>query len=146
MCAKLAEAILDEALTRSIIGAFYDVHRGLGFGFREHIYVLAMETELKRRGHRVEREVAAMVHYRGEPLTWQTLDMIVDGKVVLETKATEELHPSATLQLFSYLCGTQVELGLLLHFGREPKFHRVIFENRFKRYRPRSASNTTSSP
>jgi GxxExxY protein len=146
MCAKRTEAILEEALTRSVIGAFYDVHRGLGFGFREHIYVLALEMELKRRSHRVEREVAVMVYYRGEPLTWQTLDMIVDGKVVLETKATEELHPSSTLQLFSYLCGTQLEIGLLLHFGREPKFYRVICENRFKRRGPRFASNTTSSP
>jgi GxxExxY protein len=75
-----------------------------------------------------------MVYYRGDPLAGQTLDMIVDEKVVLETKATEQLHPGATLQLFSYLCATSLEVGLLLHFGREPKFYRVICENRFKRH------------
>jgi GxxExxY protein len=61
--------------------------------------------------------------------------MVVDEKLVLETKATERLHPGARRQLFSYLCATKLELGLLLHFGREPKFYRVICENRFKHHR-----------
>ena len=61
--------------------------------------------------------------------------MIVDEKLVLETKATERLHPGARLQLFSDLCATSLEVGLLLHFGREPKFYRVICENRVKRHR-----------
>jgi GxxExxY protein len=60
--------MLEEALTRSVIGAFYDVHRALGFGFREYIYALALERELVARGHRVDREVAVAVYYRGEPL------------------------------------------------------------------------------
>lgn len=74
-----------------------------------------------------------MISYRGEPLARQTLDMIVDGELVLETKAGERLHPAATSQLFGYLCATNMEVGLLLHFGREPRFYRVICENRFKR-------------
>jgi GxxExxY protein len=130
-----AGGMLEEALTRSVIGAFYNVHRELGFGFREYIYALALERDLVAKGHRVDREVAVLVYFRGEPLAWQTLDMIVDYKLVLETKATERLHPSARRQLFSYLCATSLEVGLLLHFGREPKFQRVICENRFKRHR-----------
>lgn len=85
-----------------------------------------------------------MVYHRGEPLAGQTLDMIVDEKLILETKATEHLYPGATLQLFSYLCATKLEVGLLLHFGREAKFYRVFFENRFKR--PQFASNTAACP
>jgi GxxExxY protein len=115
---------------------FFDVHRGLGFGFREHLSALALERDLVAKGHRVEREVAVMVYYRGSPLSWQTLDMIVDGSVVIETKATASLHPKATLQLFSYLCATNLELGLLLHFGREAKVYRVICQNHLKRHRP----------
>jgi GxxExxY protein len=127
--------LLEEALTHAVIGAFYDVHRELGFGFREYLYALALERDLVAKGHRVDREVGVMVHYRGEPLAWQTLDMIVDEKLVVETKATERVHPSASMQLFSYLCSTNLEVGLLLHFGREPKFYRVICENRVKRHR-----------
>jgi GxxExxY protein len=117
----------------------------LGFGFREYIYALALERELVARGHRVDREVAVAVYYRGEPFAWQTLDMIIDHKLVLEAKASERLHPDATTQLFSYLCATSLEAGLLLHFGREAKVYRVIYENRFKRRR-RCVSNTTASP
>jgi GxxExxY protein len=135
MSSKRNGGLLEEALTHSVIGAFYDVHRGLGFGFREYIYELALERDLVAKGHRVDREVAVMAYYRGEPLAWQTLDMIVDEKLVLEIKATERLHPSATRQLFSYLCATNLEVGLLLHFGHEPKFYRVICENQFKRHR-----------
>ena len=132
MSAKREGGLLEEALTRSVIGGFYEVHKELGFGFREYLYALALERDLVAKGHRVDREVAVMVYYRGEPLAWQTLDMIVDEKLVLETKATERLHPSAKLQLFSYLCATSLEVGLMLHFGYEPKFYRVICENRFK--------------
>ena len=135
MSAKRQGGLLEEALTRSVIGAFYDVHKELGFGFREYLYALALERDLVARGHRVDREVAVMVYYRGEPLAWQWLDMIVDERLVLETKATERLHPRASMQLFSYLCATNLEVGLLLHFGREPKFYRVICENRFKHHR-----------
>src|SRR4051812_15086037 len=136
--------MLDEVLTRSIIGAFFDVHRALGFGFREYIYALALERELKARRYRVDREVAVAVYYRGEPLAWQSLDMIVDERLVIECKATERLSSNAAQQLFSYLSATNLEIGLLLHFGREPTFRRVICENRFKRHQ--SVSNTAAFP
>lgn len=138
--------MFEEVLTRSVIGVLYGVHRALGFGFREHIYSLAMERDLMTKGHRVDREVPVMVYHRGEPLATQILDMVVEEKLVLEIKATERLHPTASSQLFSYLCATDLEVGLVLHFGREPKFHRVICENRLKRHRARSASSRASSP
>jgi GxxExxY protein len=131
MTAKTRD-LLSPELTEAVIGSFYDVHRQLGFGFREYIYDLALERDLVAKGHRVEREVSVMVFFRGEPLARQTLDMIIDQKLVIEIKSTEFLRPNATSQLFSYLHATNLELGLLLHFGREPKFYRVLYENRLK--------------
>ena len=125
--------LLHADLTHSVIGGFFEVHRELGFGFREHIYALALEQELTRRGHEVAREVHTLVYFRGKPLARQTLDMVVDGTLALEIKTGDRLPPGATSQLFGYLCGTDLELGLVLHFGPAPKFHRVIFENRLKR-------------
>lgn len=75
-----------------------------------------------------------MVYFRGEPLARQVLDMVVDRKVVVEIKSTEALRADAERQLFSYLCSTTLEVGLLLHFGRRADFHRVVCENRFKRF------------
>ena len=59
-------------------------------------------------------------------IAMERLDMIVDGKLVVEVKATAELHPSALRQTYSYLRATHLQVGLVLHFGLEPKFHRVV--------------------
>ena len=47
--------LLHEQISRSIIGCFYEVYNTLGFGFREHLYSLALERELRARGHKVAR-------------------------------------------------------------------------------------------
>ena len=121
--------LIEESVSRSVIGAFFDVYNKLGFGFLEHVYVMALERELLKRGHRVAREVAVRVYYEGEELCIQRLDLIVDDKLVVETKSTFELHPAARRQLYNYLRATKLEVGLLLHFGPKPKVHREIYEN-----------------
>ena len=127
------EALLEEALTRSVIGAFFDVYNGLDFGFLEHVYVVALELELRERGHAVAREVSVPIHYRGRELTRQRLDMVVDGRLVVETKSTLALHPASLRQLYNYLRATRLEVGLLLHFGPSAKFHRVVSPNETRR-------------
>ena len=127
--------LLEGETTRAVLDAFRTVHRTLGFGYRELICSLAMERELIARGHQVVREVAVMVYYRGEPLARQTLDMVVNDRVIIENKTGERLHPEAQEQLFSYLCSTDIEVGLVLHFGRKAEFHRKVCENRLKRRR-----------
>jgi GxxExxY protein len=131
-----AKPLLDGAITGAIIDAFYAVHNAFGFGYRELIYSLALERELLATGHRVRREARVMIYYRGEPLAMQRVDLLVDDRVVVEVKATEHLHPMASTQVFSYLCSSDYEVGLVLHFGREPVFNRVICENRLKVRRP----------
>jgi GxxExxY protein len=121
--------LIQERLTRSIIGAFYEVYNNLGFGFLEHLYVTALERELVDRGHRVSRELSARVMYKGAELGFQRLDLVVDDLVVVEAKSTVKLDEIAPRQLFNYLRATSLEVGLLLHFGPQPKFHRVICEN-----------------
>ena len=67
--------------------------------------------------------------YKGTELGYQRLDMIVDDKLVIEIKSTFDLHPAAHRQLRSYLQATKLEIGLLLHFGPEPRFFRVVCTN-----------------
>ena len=122
--------LLEERLTHSVIGAFFEVYNTLGFGFLEHIYVMALERELIERKHRVAREVAVRVFYKGHELAEQRLDMIVDKKLVVEIKSTLDLHKSANRQVFNYLKSTNLEIGLLLHFGPEAHFYRMIYRNR----------------
>lgn len=116
---------VDEELTYSVIGAFYEVYNTLGFGFLEHIYKMALEYELRSRGHHVAREVGVRVFYKGLELASQRFDMIVDGVLIVETKATLKLEKSAARQLYNYLRATNLEAGLLFHFGPDPSFLRV---------------------
>jgi len=125
--------LLHEEVTGAIIGAFYEVHNTLGFGYLEHVYVLALEMELKARGHEVAREVSVPVFYKGFPLTRQRLDMIVDGRVLVETKSSHELPKVAPRQVRSYLQGTRLEVGLLLHFGESANHFRIICSNEHKK-------------
>jgi GxxExxY protein len=121
--------LIEEQLTRSVIGAFFEVYNTLGFGFLEHVYVMALERELLARGHRVAREVSVHVTYKGQVLGVQRIDMIVDEKLVVETKSSLELPTAAQRQVFNYLRATKLEVGLLLHFGLKPRFHRLFSSN-----------------
>jgi GxxExxY protein len=122
----MARDLLEEELTHSVIGAFYDAYNTLGYGFLEHVYELALERELKARGHQVDTQLAVTIMYKGEALTHQRMDMVVDHKLIVELKATDVLPAIATRQLFNYLRATNIEVGLLLHFGPKPAFYREI--------------------
>ena len=126
----MTQQLLHGELTESVIGAFYKVYNTLGFGFLEHIYVMALERELISRGHRVAREVCVSVRYNGEELAQQRVDMIVDERLLVETKATYELHKAASRQVFNYLRATNLEVALLLHFGPRPDFFRLVSSNK----------------
>ena len=119
--------LIEERLTHSVIGAFFDVYNVLGFGFLEPVYGRALEYELLGRGHRVAREVPVPVLYKGEILGTQRIDLIVDDRLIVETKSTHDLSRAAKRQVFNYLRATQLEVGLLLHFGPEAKFYRFIY-------------------
>ncbi|HEX6807483.1 MAG TPA: GxxExxY protein [Gemmatimonadaceae bacterium] len=112
-------------LTRSVIGAFFEVYNSLGYGFLEHVYASALETELVERGHHVGREVAVAISYKGREIARQRLDMIVDDVLVVELKAGEVLPPASLRQVFNYLRATHLQVGLLFHFGPNPAIRRA---------------------
>lgn len=64
--------------------------------------------------------------YKGADISRQRLDMIVDGKIVVETKSSHDLPKGARRQLFNYLKATNLEIGLLLHFGPVARFYREV--------------------
>jgi GxxExxY protein len=121
--------LAEERLTHEIIGAFFRVYNTLGFGFLEHVYAAALERELMRRGLSVSREHWVRIYYDGVELCQQRLDFVVEEKVVVEIKSTFELHKSAARQIRSYLRATDLEVGLLFHFGPEAKFYRLYVSN-----------------
>ena len=132
-CRMTPTKLIHERLTHSVIGAFFEVYHTLGYGFLEHVYVASLIRELRSRGHDIGREVSVPVLYKGEEVARQRLDMIVDQQLVVEVKSTRTLHDGSVRQVENYLRGTTLELGLLLHFGPQPRFYRVISTNQTAR-------------
>ena len=125
--------MLHEDVTSAVIGAFYAVYNKLGYGFLENVYCAALELELRRRGLRVAREVLVPVYYDGSQIAKYRMDFVTEDVVVLESKSTAALNPSASRQLLNLLKATRFEVGLLLHFGPNPKFYRMIASDHFNR-------------
>ena len=121
----MKDELLYERLTESIIGAFYEVYNRLGYGFLEEPYSKALMIELGYRGHEVQREVAVDLYYRGLNIGRQRVDMIVDGKVIVEVKAAETMPKVAARQCLSYLRTTSMRVGLCLNFGSDPQIKRI---------------------
>ena len=121
--------LLHEGISDRILGAFFQVHRELGPGYVESVYVRGMELALTDDGLRVEREVPVFVHFRGRRIGTFRADMIVESVVLLEFKAGDRLDPSAESQLLNYLRATHLELGFVLHFGQKASFKRRIMTN-----------------
>jgi GxxExxY protein len=119
--------LLHSEVTRAVITAFFDVHRILGYGYVESVYQRALPILLKRRGVKSEREVPVAVNFLGEHVGDYRADLIVEGKVIVETKVADKIVPVHEMQLLNYLKGTGIEVGLILNFGPRPTFRRLVF-------------------
>jgi GxxExxY protein len=104
-------------ITQSIIGAAIDVHKHLGPGLLESAYEACTAFELVERGLQVEQQKPLPLLYKKVRLDCgYRLDMMVDGKVIVEIKAVDTLLPIHEAQLLSYLKLTQCKAGLLINF------------------------------
>jgi GxxExxY protein len=111
-------ALYEEELTGKIIGAAIEVHRGLGPGLLESAYQACLAREFSLRGLTFEKEKPLPVEYKGTRLDCgYRLDFVVDGKVVVELKVVEAIHPLHEAQLLTYLRLTGCRVGLLINFN-----------------------------
>ena len=106
-----------EDLIEKILGCCVAVHSELGPGLLESIYARAVRMELEARDIRVEAEKVIPVHYRDRLLCNQRLDLFVDGRVVLEIKSVDALHPIHMAQVLNYLRIAGARVGLLINFN-----------------------------
>ena len=116
---------LHEGLTRRIIQLYYKVYNELGFGFLEKVYENALLHELKCNGFNCKIKV----RYRGVKVGVYYADILINDCIIIELKAAESLCEEHELQLINYLKATDIEVGLLLNFGKRPQIKRKIFSN-----------------
>jgi GxxExxY protein len=108
----------EKALTENIIGAAIEVHRALGPGLLESAYQACLAREFALRGLDFEQEKPIPVTYKDVNLDCgYRVDFLVNGKVVVELKAVEQMHPVYESQLLTYLRLTGCKVGLLINFN-----------------------------
>ncbi len=116
-------------ITEKIIKAFYKVYNSLGYGFLEKVYENALFIELVAMGLLVEKQKQIKVYYDGKDVGEYFADLFVEGCVIVELKAAESLCEEHEFQLINYLKATEIEVGLLLNFGKKPEIRRKVFSN-----------------
>jgi len=124
--------LLHYDLTWKIIKAFYTVYNTLGYGFLEKVYENAMVMELQRMGLLVSQQQPITVYYYGHIVGRYNSDLQVENCVIVENKTADFLCPEDEYQLINYLKATNIEVGLLLNFGKRPQFKRKVFNNKNK--------------
>jgi len=125
-----ADSFKHKEITDIILKAFYEVYNELGDGFLESVYESALYIVLTGYGPHVERQKDISVFFRGSIVGYFKADLIVEEKVIIELKAVRTLDPAHEAQLINYLKATNIEVGLLLNFGRKPEFKRFVFDNK----------------
>jgi len=127
------ENYLHSDITEKVIKAFYTVYNKLGYGFLEKVYENAMLIELVKFGLDCKNQFPVKVFYDEKNVGEYFADIIVNNLVIVELKAAENLCEEHECQLVNYLKATEIEVGLLLNFGKEPKLKRKVLTKDHKK-------------
>lgn len=128
---KEPDIITIDQLITEVIECAKRIRRQLGPGFLEKVYKNAMVVELRKLNLNFETEKLIQVLYDGIVVGEYRTDIIVEGKLILEIKATQDLSIANEVQLVNYLTSTQIDDGLLINFGSD----KLLFKRKYRIYR-----------
>jgi GxxExxY protein len=115
-------------ITEAIIGAAFEVHNELDYGFLERVYQRALQVELLRCRRNAEIEKRIQVQYKGVVVGDYDADLIVDNCVAVEIKISPQYDKRDEAQLLNELKAIGLKVGVLLNFGRAKiEFKRLVF-------------------
>lgn len=108
----------ENEISKVIVDAAFTVHKALGPGLLEKVYEHCLAAELRFAGLNVSQQLALPVHYRDQQLDLgYRIDLMVEGKVLIEVKASEGLNDVHMAQVLTYLKLSGTHLGLLINFN-----------------------------
>ncbi|MFO7703465.1 GxxExxY protein [Psychroflexus maritimus] len=108
----------ENQISSEIIGAAIEVHKQLGPGLLESAYETCLAFELRKKGFKVERQLALPLIYKDVKLdAGYRIDLLVNDKVIIEVKSLDALAPIHTAQILTYLKLKDIKLGLLINFN-----------------------------
>ena len=113
-------SLKDNELSERVIGAAIEVHRSLGPGFLESFYEEALCIELSVRGIAFERQFPVIVLYRNQEIGSHRLDLLIEGRLVIELKTVKEIDPIHFTVVRSYVKASNATSGIILNFSAMP--------------------------
>ncbi len=128
---KEPDIITTDQLITEVIECAKRIRRQLGPGFLEKVYKNAMVVELRKLKLNFETEKLIQVLYDGIVVGEYRTDIIVEGRLILELKATQDLSIANEVQLVNYLTSIQIDDGLLINFGAD----KLQFKRKYRIYR-----------
>ena len=128
---KTEQPMTENEVSRMVYECAIEVHKTLGGpGLLEGVYEEALAWELSQKGLKVAQQVLVPIKYKGQSLgTPMRLDLLVEGIVIVECKASSEYNPIYESQVLTYLRMTGLKLGLVINFGEKfvkEGIHRVV--------------------
>jgi GxxExxY protein len=116
-----------QPVTRELIGAAFEVHRVLGFGFTGRVYQHAMQVELQLRGFKVELEPLIQVRFKGVAVGDYSPDLLLEDHIIVEFKTDAVYRVFHNPQLLNQLRGTGIRLGFIINFGHDKVDYKRMF-------------------
>lgn len=128
-----------EEIITTVMDCASQVRKHLHAGYLEKIYEKALLIELKNAGLDAKCQVDLNVQYKGETIGTFTADIVVEDKLIVELKATQDISPAHEMQLVNYLTTTGKDDGLIINFGNE---NSIQFRRKYRVYRPKKNIKT----
>ena len=114
-------------ITAEILSVAFEVHKIIGSGFVESVYLRSMIVEFGLRSIEADSEIELPIYYKSIRVGSRRADLLIKKKVIVELKAVTELHDIHLAQAINYLEAFNLEVGLLINFGSKSlQYKRVI--------------------
>ena len=103
-----------------VVSTAFDLHKKLGPGLLENVYEILLMKSLVKKGLSVQRQVLFPIEFEGEHFdTGFRVDLLIEGKVIIELKSVEKIIPVHKKQLLTYLKLSNIKIGYIINFGAE---------------------------
>ena len=112
------ENLVETKLTRKIIGIAFEIYNQVGAGYPEKVYQNAFEIKLNDANLKYSKENYCKIELEGKRIGGFRLDFLVENKVIIETKARDEVYKKDISQILTYLKVKNIKVGLLILFAK----------------------------
>ncbi|HKC36836.1 MAG TPA: GxxExxY protein [Chitinophagaceae bacterium] len=133
----IKEEYIHSDITSEILNVAFEVHKIIGPGFVESVYLRSMIVEFGLRSTEADSEIELPIYYKNIRVGSRRADLLIKKKVIVELKAVVELNDNHLAQAINYLEAFNLEVGLLINFGSKSlQYKRVIHPKLFHQKNP----------